>query len=317
MGVKVVVDRVSHLKSQPETRRESLSSYAESQELGRGQQTLHEAVNSHRIYEPIRGVHPRIELPDEEFEKWLDGNQEIEYVVINFSDTEEVIERDGDLSQVLEPWHIPVILGMECDEAVNARTLQDVLDVLAIAQPAIYVPDVVYSYNWMEDEIQENALEAYTGHVRTLQELVIEENFDVRLIPTNKGWKYEHFLEYRELFEEFDYEEFAFYAVQYTGGDAGNAINVLRSHVRNSIAAIDMENVFLIGRLAEDDLLDFAPRVRGATGLRQWTDACSTESGLSQRLWPAFQEEREAKLSVNDGQEQRPVNEFGGTKEDN
>jgi hypothetical protein len=295
----------------------TLSSHAESQELGGSQQTLHEAVNSHRIYEPIRGVHPRVELPDEEFEEWLDGNQEIEYVVINFSDAQEVIERDGDLSQILEPWYIPVILGTEHDEDVSARTVQDVLDVLEVVQPAIYVPDVVYSYNWMEEEIQENAIEAYTSHVRTLQELVIEEDLDVRLIPTNKGWTYEHFLKYRELFEEFDYEEFAFYAVQYTGGDAGNAINVLRSHVRNSIAAIDMEDVFLIGRLAEDDLMDFAPRVRGATGLRQWTDACSTGVGLSQRLWPEFQKGREAKLSVNDGQEQRPVNEFGGGKEDN
>ncbi|WP_210408901.1 hypothetical protein [Halorhabdus rudnickae] len=238
-------------------------------------------------------------------------------MIINFSDAKGVIERDGGLSQVLEPWHIPVILGTEHDKGVNERTGQDVLDVLEVAQPAIHVPDVVYSYNWMEDEIQEYALRAYTGYVRNLQELVIENSLDIRLIPTNKGWKYEHFVEYRELFDDFDYEEFAFYAVQYTGGDAGNAINVLRSHVRNSIAALDMEDVFLIGRLAKDDLLDFAPRVHGATGLRQWTDACSTGNGLSQDLWTEFQETREAKLSVNDGQEQRPVNEFSGRKEDN
>jgi len=294
-----------------------LSSHADTQEVGRGQRTLHEAVNSHKIYEPIRGIHPRVELPDPEHEQWLDGNQDVEYVVINFSDAGEIIERDSDLSQVLEPWHIPVILGTEHDEIVNERTLQDILDVLEVAQPAIYVPDVVYSYNWMEDEIQKNALDAYTGHVRSLQELVIKEDLDVQLIPTNKGWKFEHFAEYQELYDDLEYEEFAFYAVQYTGGDAGNAIDVLRSHVRNAIAALDMENVFLIGRLAEGDLLDFAPRVRGATGLRQWTDACSTEDGLSQDPWPEFQENREAKLSVNNGQEQRPVNEFSGKTEDN
>jgi len=62
-------------------------------ELGRGQQTLHEAVNSHRIYEPVTGVHPRVELPDEAFEEWFDGNQEVEYVVINFSDADEVKEQ--------------------------------------------------------------------------------------------------------------------------------------------------------------------------------------------------------------------------------
>lgn len=294
-----------------------MSSHADTRELGRGQQTLHEVVNSRRIYEPVRGVHPRVELPDEEFEEWLDGNREVEYVIINFSDAEEVIERDGDLSQVLEPWHIRVILGTEHDEDVNRRTFQDVVDLLEVAQPAIYVPDVVYSYNWMDEEIQENAIKAYTGHVRDLQKEIIEQGFDARLIPTNKGWKYEHFVEYQELFNEFDYEEFAFYAVQYTGGDAGNAINVLRSHVRNSIAALDMEDIFLIGRLGEDDLRDFAPRVGGATGLRQWTDACSTEDGLSQSLWPEFQAGREAKLSINDGQEQRPMTEFGGKKEGN
>jgi len=238
-----------------------LRSHAEARELRRGQQTIHEAINSHRIYEPVRGVHPRIELPDEEYEEWLNGNQDVEYVVINFSDAEEVIEKDGDLSQVLEPWHIPIILGTEHDDDVNGRTLQDVLNVLEVAQPAIYIPDVVYSYIWMEDEIQENALDAYTSHVRTLQELVIEHDLDIRLIPTNNGWEYEHFVEYQELYDDFDYGEFAFYAVQYTGGDAGNAINVLQSHVRNVIVAIDPEDVFLIGRLAEDDLLDFAPRV--------------------------------------------------------
>lgn len=294
-----------------------MSSQAESRELGRGQQTLHEAFNTHRIYEPVRGVHPRVELPDEEYEEWLDGNHEVDYVVINFSDAEEIKERDGDLSEVLEPWHIPIILGTEDDEYVNNRTFQNVVDLLKVVQPAIYVPDVVYNYDWMDEEIQDNAIEAYTGHVRDLQQEIIKQDFDIRLIPTNKGWKYEHFVEYRELYNEFDYEEFAFYCVQYTGGDAGNARNVLHSHVRNCIAALDMENMFMIGRLAEDDLLDFSPRVHGATGLRQWTDICSNGDGLSQDLWPEFQEGRESKLSLNDDQEQRRVTEFYGQKEDN
>lgn len=294
-----------------------MSSPAKSTELGRGQQTIHEVVNSHRIYEPVRGVHPRVELPDEEYEEWLDGNQDVEYVVINFSDADEVKERDGELSQVLEPWHIPVILGTEHDDEVNERTLQDVLDLLEVAQPAIYVPDVVYNYNWMEEEIQENAIEAYTGHVTQLQELIIKKDLEIRLIPTNKGWKYEHFQEYQELFNRFDYEEFAFYAVQYTGGVAGNATRILRGHVRNVRAALEVENVFMVGRLAEDDLLRFPPCVRGATGLLQWKRKCSTGHGLSQDPWPDFQENREAKLEVNDGQEQRPVNEFSDKKEDN
>lgn len=314
---EIIFGHVSLLNAQQETRRESVSSNVESRELCRGQQTLHEAVHSQRIYEPVRGVHPRVELPDESYEEWLDGNGNVEYVVINFSDAEEVIERDGNLSQVLEPWHIPVILGTERDEDVNERTLQDILDLLEVVQPAVYVPDVVYSYNWMEADRQQQALAAYTGHVEDLQELITEKKLEVRLIPTNKGWKYEHFEEYQDLFEEIGHGEFAFYAVQYTGGTAGNAKLVLRRHVRNLIAALDPESVFMMGRLADDDLLHFAPRVRGATGLRQWTTACSTMDGFSQDVWMAWREGREAKLSVNDGQEQRPINEFSDKEEDN
>ncbi|MFD1641800.1 hypothetical protein [Halohasta litorea] len=293
-----------------------MSSHAKPPELSTAQQTLHEAVNARRIYQHIRGIHPRVELPHEAYEEWLDGNRGVEYVIINFSDADEVIERDGDLSQVLEPWHIPVVLGTEHDGVLNERTFQDIVDLLKIVQPAIYVPDVVYSYNWMDDEIQEYAIEAYTSHVRSLQQEIIEQDFDIRLLPTNKGWKYDHFVEYRDLWDEFDYTEFAFYAVQYTGGDAGNAINVLQSHVRNVISALDPDDVFLIGRLAEDDLFGFAPRVCGATGLRQWKRACRTEDGFSQNLWSEFQENRRAKLAFTDDQEQRPLTDFSDETED-
>lgn len=293
-----------------------MSSYAKSTELSTAQQTLHESVKSRRIYQHIRGVHPRVELPHEAYEEWLDGNRDVKYVVINFSDADEVIERDENLRQVLEPWHIPIVLGTERDEVVNDRTFQDIIDLLEVVQPAIYVPDVVYSYDWMDGKVQDNAVKAYTSHVRVLQQEIIEQDFDIRLLPTNKGWKYDHFTEYRDLCEEFGYTEFAFYAVQYTGGNAGNAINVLRSHVRNVISALDPDDVFLIGRLAEDDLFGFAPRVRGATGLRQWKRACHTENGFSQNLWSEFQETRRDKLSFTDDQQQRPLTEFSNDTED-
>jgi len=301
----------------PGDKEHTLSSHAKHTELSTAQQTLHEAVNARRIYQHIRGIHPRVELPHEAYEEWLNGNRDVEYVVINFSDAAEVIERDGNLCQVLEPWHIPILLGTEHDELVNQRTFQDVVDLLEVVQPAIYVPDVVYSYNWMDDEMQDSAIEAYTLHVRALQQEIIKQDFDIRLLPTNKGWKYDHFAEYRELCDEFGYTEFAFYAVQYTGGNAGNAINVLQSHVRNVISALDPDDVFLIGRLAADDLFDFAPRVRGATGLRQWKSACRTEDGFSQNLWSEFQDTRRAKLAFTDDQQQRPLTDFSNEMEDN
>lgn len=302
-------------KTNPETRRVTLSSHAKSHELRRGQQTIHEAVNSHRIHEPIRGIHPRVELPSEEFEAWLEGNRDVEYVVINFTDAEAVVERDGDLREVLEPWHIPILLGTEYDELVSKRTFQDVLDLLGVTQPAIYVPDVVYNYRWMDEATQEKAIEAYVNYVTALQKRIIEEGLDIRLIPTNKGWRYEHFVKYRDLFDRFGYDEFAFYAVQYTGGDAGNASTLLRGHIRNVISALALRDVFVVGRLSSDDLLRFAPRVRGATGLRQWKRACSTEDGLSQERWPEWRDVREAKLSLNNGQMQTRVTEFSGSTE--
>lgn len=271
----------------------------------RVQQTLHEAAKTQQIYRPVTGVHPRVELPDDHHEAWLDGNDDVEYVVINFSDAQAIVDRDGDLQTVLEPEHIPIILGTEADQAVNNRTIQAVIDLLRIVQPAIYVPDVVYNYRWMSEERQACAIEAYLNHLRNIQELIIEQDLEIRLLPTNKGWKREHFEDYQELFTDYEYDEFAFYAVQYTGGDAGNASRELRDHIRNLVTAVDPTNVFVIGRLAETDLVDFDPRVRGATGLRQWTAACSRGGQLSQDLWAPFQHHREQKLAVNDDQHQQ------------
>lgn len=282
-----------------------MTSQATQQNANRVQQTLHEAAKTQQIYRPVTGVHPRVELPDDDHEAWLEGNHDVEYVVINFSDAKTVIERDGDLQTVLEPYQVPVILGTEHDEVVNNRTIQAVIDLLRIVQPAIYVPDVVYNYRWMCEQRQAYAIDAYLNHLRNLQELIIEHDLEIRLLPTNKGWKREHFEDYQELFTDYDYDEFAFYAVQYTGGDAGNASRKLRDHIRNLISAVDPTNVFVIGRLAETDLVDFDPRVGGATGLRQWTAACTIGSQLSQDPWAAFQHRREQKLAVNDDQQQQ------------
>jgi len=287
-----------------------MSSQTETYESGIGQQTLHEAINSQRIHKPVRGVHPRVELPDEHYESWLETNRDVEYVMVNLSDAIEVVRRDCDLNHILEPWHIPVILGTEDDEIVEERTLDQILILLETVQPAIYVPDVVYNYRNMGEDEQELAVLAYISHVTDLQEEIIERDLNIRLIPTNKCWKYEHFLMYKDLFERFDYTELAYYCVQYVGGGAGNATRKLRRHTTYVIAALELDNMLLIGRLSRDDQLRFDPQIQGACGLRKWRKYCETRDGLSQTKFPELQSRLEAALSTNNNERQRCMTEF-------
>lgn len=231
----------------------------------------------------------------------LRGNQDHQYVVLNFSEVEKIIERGGNLDEILEPHYIQIILGTEDDEIIDERSFQDVLNLLEVVEPAIYVPDIVYSYTWMDGGQQDSAIGAYLFHVRRLQEEIFDRDLDIRLIPTNKGWKVEHFEEYQELYDDYGYTEFAFYAVGYTGGDAGNATRKLRRHSSNAIAALDLDNVFVIGRLAWDDLLRLDPEVNGACGLRQIQKVDS---------FPAFQERHERALFLNSNQTQSRINRF-------
>lgn len=259
----------------------------------RGQQTLDEAVNSYRILKPVTGVHRRFELPREESK--LDGDRDHEYVVLNFSEVQEVIDRDGDLKKVLEPHHIRIIVANEDDKILDERSFQDVLSLLKVVQPAIYVPDIVYNYSTMDKEAQELAIDAYLYHVRSLQRAIDKLELAIRLIPTNKGWTVEHFEKYRDHYEDFTFRELAFYCVQYTGGDAGNAKRKIRRHISNAIAALRLENVFVIGRLAREELLRFEPEVKGACGLRQAT---------GEKSFPEWKELHERALFANNYQTQ-------------
>lgn len=263
------------------------------------QQTIRESILTHRIEQPITGFHRRFELPDDEGVILDDG--QYKYIVLNFSDVENLIHRDGTLLDVLEPNHVPVILGTEDDEILDERTLQDELDLLTAAQPAIYVPDVVYNYKGMDDEIQQRAIDAYLHHIRSLQHLINKSKITIRLLPTNKGWTFDHFSRYRDLYEELGYREIAFYAVQYTGGDAGNARRILRTHISNAIAALDLENVFVIGRQAVADLLRFDPEVNGACALRIYP--------VDERFTRA-QRKRNKALFANSDEHQRSLNDY-------
>lgn len=135
---------------------------------GTGQQTIYESLNALQIHQPVRGVKVRVDLS--KHEEWLKNNQAITNPVINFSEAYKIKERDGDLTQVLEPWHLPILLGTEHDNIVDERSLQEILDLLEVAQPLIYVPDVGRNYQHMDEEKQMNEVEAYIHHVRTFNE---------------------------------------------------------------------------------------------------------------------------------------------------
>lgn len=278
-----------------------MSSLGTSPTARNGQQTLHEAVSSRLIEEPVTGVHARFDLSRDRGEEKLRNAKDHQYVVLNFSEAEAIVERDGSLSDVLEPYHVKIILGTENDETIDERSFQDVIDLLEVVQPAIYVPDIVYNYTWMDEEEQKAAIDAYICHVRRLQQEILDRNLIIRVIPTNKGWRVKHFQKYRDLYEENAYTELAFYAVGYTGGDAGNATRKLRRHSSNAIAALGLNNVFIIGRLAWADILRFPPEVNGACGLR----------GIDADVpFTNFQKKYERALFANNDQTQSYLNNY-------
>lgn len=278
-----------------------MSTPARDTQSRRGQQTLAEAVNLRRIREPILGVHKRFELPDDEAEQQLRGDTRHSHVVLNFSEVEEVINRDGSLNEVLEQRHIPVIVATQDDAILDTRSFQDVLNVLFVLPPAIFVPDIVYNYDTMQPDDQVQAIKAYLFHVRELERVIAAHNIPVRILPTNKGWTVPHFERYRELYKEFGYTEMAIYGVQYSGGPAGNATRELRRHATYAIQTLNLENVFVIGRLAPDELLRFDPRVNGACGLRQFQ---------SDEHFADLQRQRQRALFANSDQTQSDLTPF-------
>lgn len=255
----------------------------------RGQQTLQDVAKAQLIHKPIRGIGLRVELPNEVCEEFLSGFRGTRYIVINLNDARKVIKRDGDLSTVLDPYHIPVLTATEYDTVTNNRKMDTVLGIYEAAQPAICIPDVSYVYPAEDDDLSRkeedarihNIAQAYVNYVKSLYEEVRVRDYDVRLAPTQKGWKMKHFTPYRELREDYGITDYAFYCKQYIGGDMGNSLNANIRDVQNFISAVDPENVMLIGRSSPNELSKFPPRATFACGLNQWRKASDTGSGYS------------------------------------
>lgn len=266
-----------------------MSSDTTSAVTDRGQQTLQDAAKAQLIYRPIRGIGLRVELPNEACEEFLDGFRGTRYIVINLNDARKVIDRDGDLNSVLDPYHIPVLTATEDDSITQNRSMDEVLRVYEAAQPAICVPDQSYAYqsdNGLSRQ-EENArlqgiAQAYVEYVKDLYEVVQAREYTIRLIPTQKGWRMFHFEPYHELREDYGITDYAFYCKQYIGGEAGNSLMLNVRHAKNFIGEVNPHNIMLIARLSPNELPKFPPRVTSACGFNQWRETSNTGNGYSQ-----------------------------------
>lgn len=289
-----------------------MSSHQKEQGLSRAQQTLQEAVASKRIQEFPRGIILRVELPHENFERFLRGNLLITYVMINFCDVAEVLDTYGSLDAVLEPWQIPIVTATEPDEILQDRTRDEIRRVLSQIQPAIYIPDTGTVYQ--EDSCAERlgGIREYKIRLKWLIREIENRDWEIELLPLAKGMKQWHFQEYVDLFNRHEFSNFAFYTRQYCGGNVGNRINDLIEHIHNFNTVVNPDNVLAIARHGESHLKKFPQCVTGASGLTQFIENCSNNKGnYSMDLFAEWRPQREDALFANHGHNQPKLKEYG------
>lgn len=288
-----------------------MSSPADISDSSRGQQTLFEATASQLIHSFPRGIILRAEYPNKALEDFLRGNTLLTYVMINFSDVEELLEDSPSLDAVLEPWHVPIITATDPDEVVRSRTRDNIRRILKQVQPAIYIPDAGTVYMDEDDSEQLGGIQAYKTRLRWLMQELERQDWEIRVMPLAKGNKQWHFERYVDLFERHGFTEFAFYTRQYCGGDAGNRINDLLDHINNFITVIDPDNVLAIARHGPTHLEKLPPRVTGAAGFKQFVDYCRDETGqFSDELFSDWRLEWKEHLFVNHDMSQPKFKEY-------
>ncbi|MFC6835229.1 hypothetical protein [Halomarina ordinaria] len=264
----------------------------------RGQQTLDEAIKSRLIHEPVVGAVPRVELPDVECEAFIETHHCSRSVLISLDDARRAINRN-EWSEVLTDYHIPITTATEKDGITTGRSMDEVLRILEVIQPAIHVPDVSFAYGYMDDLTIAEVADAYVEYVVELSREINDRDYDIRLMPTQKGWTTDHFEPYRRLREDYGITDYAFYCGQSIGGHAGNALHKDRREARTFITTVDPENVMLIGRMSPDELRQFEPRVTSAAGLNYWRTRCQTSSGYSYRQYRELDAEIDQALKWN------------------
>jgi hypothetical protein len=239
------------------------------------QQTLHDVTISQRL----RSFPSRIILryePTEIFEEFLVGNFHIKYVVFNATDAAKLVRDHGSVHAVLEDWQIPIVTATDPDADIYNRQRDDIRELLANIQPAIYIPDAGTVY-WDEPDSQEGGLRFFIRRLEWVIDEVEKNNWNIAVLPLAKGMEKWHYEILRDCYERHDFSNYAFYCKQYFGEDRGNRISQLESHIQNLIDVMNAKKILVIALLSENYLRRLQPQVQAACGIYQFAANCKED----------------------------------------
>jgi hypothetical protein len=210
-------------------------------------------------------------------EEFVQGNEFISYLMINFTEALNIIRRDGSIRSLLSPWQVPIVTGTEHDRKVGNRTRKDIREVLEHSQPAIYIPDAGEVYCNKPKDKQLDGLKEYRVRVDWLVSELEQQDWDIRLLPLAKAMEKWHCKEMLPWFRKHDFQDFAFYTRQYC--NKGNHIILLVKHMSNFANIIEPKNMLAIARHGKNHLRKLPLQVNGASGLKQFLKHCNYDRG--------------------------------------
>lgn len=229
-----------------------------------------DSVTAHLINQFPAGIVLRYDPGNTQMEEFIEENELVSYVMMNFLDALALIEKHGTLRSFLSEWQVPIITGTEKDEHVRERTRAQIRRVLEYGQPAIYIPDAGEVYCNEAKRLQRTGLHEYRTRVDWLVEELELHDWEIELLPLVKAMEPWHCEELLPCFQEHGFRNYAFYARQYYGGKRGNQITLLLEHLNNCIDIINPNNLFTIGCLGRVHLGRFPDRVNGTSGFKQF-----------------------------------------------
>lgn len=253
-----------------------MSSSQRHQNSRRGQQTLHEAAASSLARQVPTGIILRYEEKNDQLKEFIAGNALISYVMVNFSDTLELLEDHDSLDVILEDWQVPVITATEYDAHLGDRQRDDIRFVLRRIPHGIYVPDAGKVYGDRSKRKQLGGLEEYKIRVDWLVEEIEEHGWNINLLPLAKAMERWHFEKILQWYREHGFRNFAFYAKQYYSD--GNRFKDLQRHTCNLVNIVEPDNVFMIALNGPSHLSQLPPEVTGASGLKQFILNCNYDN---------------------------------------
>jgi len=272
-----------------------MSSQSTTPTARRGQQTLYDAAASRLIQQFPKGIILRYEST-EAFKAFLVGNIYVRYVVFNATDAMKLVRDHGSVHAVLEDWQIPIVTATDNDLDIYQRQRDSILDLLKSIQPAIYIPDAGSVYWDRGEQSQRNGMQVFINRLDWMMDVIEEEQWEVEVLPLAKGMYRWHYELLRDCYERHGFSDYAFYTKQYTGGNRGNAICKLESHIQNLIDVMDAENVFVLARHGETHLERLPPQVTGASGIVAFAKNCKADGRFSEEQFVDWRDELESIL---------------------